>query len=82
MILERFPLSAEVHLSGSCLNLSHFLGCRQDAQLTEARLERDSRRQRKEQEREEKEKLVVHIELLNRLVTYQESVHTPTTFPP
>uniref|UniRef100_G3PYR5 Outer dense fiber protein 2-like n=1 Tax=Gasterosteus aculeatus aculeatus TaxID=481459 RepID=G3PYR5_GASAC len=36
-----------------------------DAQLTEARLERDSRRQRKEQEREEKEKLVVHIELLN-----------------
>ncbi|XP_040027853.2 protein BCAP isoform X2 [Gasterosteus aculeatus] len=36
-----------------------------DAQLTEARLERDSQRQRKEQEREEKEKLVVHIELLN-----------------
>ncbi|TNN24147.1 Outer dense fiber protein 2-like [Liparis tanakae] len=39
-----------------------------DAQLTRARLERDSRRQQKEREAEEKDKLVVHIELLKSQV--------------
>ena len=49
----------------------NFLGWLQDAQLVNARLERDSRRQQKEDAEDEKDKLVAHIELLKR------SVHTP-----
>ncbi|KAM8850351.1 protein BCAP-like isoform 2-T3 [Spinachia spinachia] len=40
-----------------------------DAQLAEARLERDCRRQRKERETEEKDRLVVHKELLESQMT-------------
>ena len=39
-----------------------------DAQLADARLDRDSRRRQKEQQTDEKDKLQAHVELLERLV--------------
>lgn len=40
----------------------------QDAQLAKAHSERDSRRQRKEEMTDEKDRLVAHVDLLKRLV--------------
>lgn len=53
--------------SGSCFDFLFLVG-KQDAQLADARLERDSRRRQKEQMTDETNKLVAHVELLKRLV--------------